>query len=75
VIIELSVDDVDADYRWIAQVIGTAVQEPTTMPWGDRSLLFHPGDAAGRSRSSSGGGVSGSVAGGCCSDRRTPAAS
>lgn len=44
-IIELRVDDVDAEYRRLAGVIGTAlVQEPTTMPWGNRSLLFRDPD-------------------------------
>ncbi len=44
VILELRVEDVDADYRRIAPLIGTAVQEPTTMPWGNRSLLFRDPD-------------------------------
>jgi len=44
VILELRVADVDADYRRIAPVIGTPVQPPTTMPWGNRSLLFRDPD-------------------------------
>jgi predicted enzyme related to lactoylglutathione lyase len=44
VIIELRVDDVDSEYRRIAQFVGEAVQEPTTMPWGNRSLLFRDPD-------------------------------
>jgi predicted enzyme related to lactoylglutathione lyase len=44
VIIELRVDDVDSEYRRIAGLIGKAVQEPTTMPWGNRSLLFRDPD-------------------------------
>ncbi len=44
VIIELRVGDVDAEYRRLAPVIGETVQEPTTMPWGNRSLLFRDPD-------------------------------
>ncbi len=44
VIVEFRVDDVDAEYRKIADAIGKAVQEPTTMPWGNRSLLFRDPD-------------------------------
>ena len=44
-IIEFRVDDVDALYRQLAAIIGAAVvQEPTTMPWGNRSLLFRDPD-------------------------------
>ena len=44
-IIEFLVDDVDAEYRKLADVIKNAlVQEPTTMPWGNRSLLFRDPD-------------------------------
>ncbi|MEY4575794.1 MAG: hypothetical protein RL701_497 [Pseudomonadota bacterium] len=44
-IIEFHVPDVDADYRKLADVIGSAlVQAPTTMPWGNRSLLFRDPD-------------------------------
>lgn len=45
VIIEFRVDDVDAVYEQIKEVIGEAlVQQPTTMPWGNRSLLFRDPD-------------------------------
>jgi predicted enzyme related to lactoylglutathione lyase len=45
-IIEFRVGDVDAEYRKLVDVIGDAlVQEPTTMPWGNRSLLFRDPDA------------------------------
>jgi len=44
IIIELRVGDVDAEHRRIASVIGKPVQEPTTMPWGNRSLLFRDPD-------------------------------
>ena len=44
-IIEFRVDDVDAEYRKLVEVIGNSlVQEPTTMPWGNRSLLFRDPD-------------------------------
>lgn len=44
-IIEFRVDDVDAEYEKLADVIGDAiVQKPTTMPWGNRSLLFRDPD-------------------------------
>ena len=44
-IIEFRVDDVDAEYRKLVDVIGESlVQEPTTMPWGNRSLLFRDPD-------------------------------
>jgi catechol 2,3-dioxygenase-like lactoylglutathione lyase family enzyme len=44
-IIEFLVDDVDAEYRKLADVIKSSlVQEPTTMPWGNRSLLFRDPD-------------------------------
>ncbi|AKD53899.1 VOC family protein [Spirosoma radiotolerans] len=45
VIVEFRVDDVDAEYRKLADLIsGSLVQEPTTMPWGNRSLLFRDPD-------------------------------
>ena len=44
-IIEFRVADVDAEYRRLAPSLGEAVvQEPTTMPWGNRSLLFRDPD-------------------------------
>jgi predicted enzyme related to lactoylglutathione lyase len=43
VIIEFLVEDVDAQYEKIAGAI-QPVQEPTTMPWGNRSLLFRDPD-------------------------------
>jgi predicted enzyme related to lactoylglutathione lyase len=46
-IIEFRVGDVDAEYRKLADVIGDSlVQEPTTMPWGNRSLLFRDPDGS-----------------------------
>jgi catechol 2,3-dioxygenase-like lactoylglutathione lyase family enzyme len=44
-IIEFRVGDVDIEYQKLAGVIGDSlVQEPTTMPWGNRSLLFRDPD-------------------------------
>jgi predicted enzyme related to lactoylglutathione lyase len=45
-IIEFLVEDVDREYeRLTAQaVVREVVQEPTTMPWGNRSLLFRDPD-------------------------------
>ena len=44
-IIEFRVEDVDREYRKLAEMIANAVvQEPTTMPWGNRSLLFRDPD-------------------------------
>jgi catechol 2,3-dioxygenase-like lactoylglutathione lyase family enzyme len=44
-ILEFLVDDVDAEYRRLAEVIeSSTVQQPTTMPWGNRSLLFRDPD-------------------------------
>ena len=45
VIIEFRVGDVDVEFRRLADVIdGSLVQAPTTMPWGNRSLLFRDPD-------------------------------
>lgn len=45
VIIEFQVEDVDSKYQAIANFIGDkVVQKPTTMPWGNRSLLFRDPD-------------------------------
>lgn len=44
-IIEFFVEDVDATFSKLADFLGNAiVQEPTTMPWGNRSLLFRDPD-------------------------------
>lgn len=44
-IIEFRVADVDEEYRRLASLIEAAlVQAPTTMPWGNRSLLFRDPD-------------------------------
>lgn len=45
VILEFRVDDVDAHYQRLSQYLGQAVvQKPTTMPWGNRSLLVRDPD-------------------------------
>ena len=46
VIVEFLVDDVDAEYERIRAVtpVATVVQPPTTMPWGNRSLLLRDPD-------------------------------
>jgi predicted enzyme related to lactoylglutathione lyase len=43
-IVEFWVDDVDAEFARLREVVGEFVQEPTTMPWGNRSLLFRDPD-------------------------------
>lgn len=44
-IIEFCVADVDADYQRLVELLSAAVvQAPTTMPWGNRSLLFRDPD-------------------------------
>ena len=43
-IIEFRVDDVDKEHERLAKMVGTFVQPPTTMPWGNRSLLFRDPD-------------------------------
>jgi len=40
VILEFHVEDVDERYRKLAPIVGDIVQAPTTMPLGNRSLLF-----------------------------------
>ena len=44
VIIEFLVDDVDGVYQNLAGFVEDFVNEPTTMPWGNRSLLFRDPD-------------------------------
>jgi predicted enzyme related to lactoylglutathione lyase len=44
VIIEFLVDDVDRFCVGVAAAAGEFVQEPTTMPWGNRSLLLRDPD-------------------------------
>ncbi|MGW0489647.1 VOC family protein [Streptomyces olivaceus] len=44
VIIEFLVEDVDAVHRNLAGYVTEFVKEPTTMPWGNRALLFRDPD-------------------------------
>ena len=44
VIVEFLVENVDNEYRRIKDLTTDIVQEPTTMPWGNRSLLFRDPD-------------------------------
>ncbi|MDR4954607.1 VOC family protein [Chryseobacterium sp. ES2] len=39
-IIEFLVKNVDEEYERIKNITSEIIQEPTTMPWGNRSLLF-----------------------------------
>ncbi|MBF6347668.1 VOC family protein [Nocardia flavorosea] len=43
-IIEFLVPDVDAEYRRLRDRVEDFVNESTTMPWGNRSLLFRDPD-------------------------------
>ena len=43
-IIEFLVDDVDADYERLRGFLADVVTEPTTMPWGNRAMLFRDPD-------------------------------
>jgi catechol 2,3-dioxygenase-like lactoylglutathione lyase family enzyme len=43
-IIEFLVDDVDETYKRLSDLVDDFVTEPTTMPWGNRSLLFRDPD-------------------------------
>jgi predicted enzyme related to lactoylglutathione lyase len=44
VIIEFLVDDVDRVHQNLTSFVTDFVSEPTTMPWGNRSLLFRDPD-------------------------------
>ena len=44
VIIEFLVDDVDRIHQNLTAFVTDFVNEPTTMPWGNRSLLFRDPD-------------------------------
>lgn len=44
VIVEFIVDDVDAAYARLREGLHDVVTEPTTMPWGNRALLFRDPD-------------------------------
>ena len=42
--IEFLADDVDGVHKNLASFVEDFVNEPTTMPWGNQSLLFHDPD-------------------------------
>ena len=44
VYIEFLVDDVDAEFARVRTLVAEVVLEPTTMPWGNRSVLFRDPD-------------------------------
>jgi predicted enzyme related to lactoylglutathione lyase len=44
VIIEFLVDDVDKEFERLTTFVSEWVQQPTTMPWGNRSILFRDPD-------------------------------
>lgn len=44
VILEWVVDDVDAEYPRLKTIVRQWEQEPTVMPWGNRSILFRDPD-------------------------------
>lgn len=43
-ILEFIVEDVDSEYARLREHVGEVVTEPTTMPWGNRALLFRDPD-------------------------------
>ena len=44
-IIEFRVENVDGEYQKLVDILGDLIiQKPTTMPWGNRSLLFRDPD-------------------------------
>src|SRR5450755_649104 len=43
-IIEIPVEDVDSEYTRLKPLVNDWVQAPTTMPWGNRSILFRDPD-------------------------------
>lgn len=44
VIMEFRVDDVEAEYVRLKSFVDDWIMEPTTMPWGNRSILFRDPD-------------------------------
>ncbi|QXQ08411.1 VOC family protein [Sphingosinicellaceae bacterium] len=43
-ILEFEVDDVDAEHTRLQSLVGDWVMEPTTQPWGNRSMLLRDPD-------------------------------
>jgi predicted enzyme related to lactoylglutathione lyase len=44
IILDFEVEDVDAARRRLDSIVGSFVLEPTTQPWGNRSMLFRDPD-------------------------------
>ena len=44
VLLEFLVEDADTEYERLCEHLPDIVQEPTTMPWGNRSVVFHDPD-------------------------------
>lgn len=44
VIVEFIVEDVDEEFERLREGVAEVVTEPTTMPWGNRALLFRDPD-------------------------------
>jgi predicted enzyme related to lactoylglutathione lyase len=43
-IVEFIVEDVDAEYERLRERVAEVVTRPTTMPWGNRAMLFRDPD-------------------------------
>jgi predicted enzyme related to lactoylglutathione lyase len=43
-IVEFIVEDVDSEYERLSEHVADVVTKPTTMPWGNRALLFRDPD-------------------------------
>lgn len=43
-IMDFEVEDVDAECARLAKLVGPFVSEPTTQPWGNRSMMFRDPD-------------------------------
>ncbi|WP_168122546.1 VOC family protein [Paenibacillus sp. HB172176] len=44
VILEFRVENIEAEYERLKSIVQDWVMEPTTMPWGNRSILFRDPD-------------------------------
>ena len=44
VVLDFEVDDVDDERRRLSDIVASFVLEPTTQPWGNRSMLFRDPD-------------------------------
>ena len=43
-IMDFEVEDVDAECARLAELVGELVSQPTTQPWGNRSMMFRDPD-------------------------------